>query len=858
MVYHNAPGKGSKTQYTYPAYIRHDVDMMQIWLKTHDDLDVSIVHIEARLVNLNNTTFNSGTFVLPTKLPRRELSSYHAVCDHLHKSYNFTEQALCISNIHQEAEAQPEADVFPHLETELIRSTINLAEDLPRLSPLPVLTKPEASSDLPLALEEPNQLPTIPTNHQSKSGNDPAADCKEDPNNSYFRSSSGVDWAVLDEEDESQEFGVRDRAVGPLIANMDAESSDDSLLMSPSTDKMCSGPSTPASIDCEEALMVCDTEDEEHSFAMDALNLEGLQGKPVQFARCAREWEFDGPPTTCIESLSLEMTGGNACTWNQYLFNSSVGINDEQFTAFDLDNLEANSDEDDETETEHDEQQPREDEIEIPAGKPSSTPNLRQYVPDDTTAEYQAAMVDFQTEFAPFSQKLKDSMKRVLEDGYDVKHAQGNVDWWHMYQASQRLVASGQLRRRVLEEMDRSLDWFWTVEKADGTKAIVHRGFREATPAVPEWPQPSYPDSERPVHHLNFAGQPVYCKSATPPAVSLWAALSPALEMRKDYNKSLFRTVVSSEAGRYLDPFYYSGPVVIPDLSGTALRDLVTGQVEKVYHDCGYWNQEQLDYDDDRPLSWSDVPFYFQAGTEGLNDPPAVCHAGFYSDEVPVVNDDGRVHVCRDHKRNSVGLPSKLRMVEDVDDSVDEVEQAQPAAGLEEEDLADLVPCPEMQIDSAILEIAEIVVDEWINDFGAGKKANSTGHEHVSNQDLAAFSIVLGNEIEIKPEADTTAEQRVPEKSGKNGEKEDEENDHGAESLAPNDNEQSPDPEDSSSHDEITTDTSIPSGGNSLAFQLLFGFGLGVAVAEYGLVRCLLYGSAVAYLGNQVYHAFRR
>ena len=116
------------------------------------------------------------------------------------------------------------------------------------------------------------------------------------------------------------------------------------------------------------------------------------------------------------------------------------------------------------------------------------------------------------------------------------------------------------------------------------------------------------------VHHFNFVNAPVMYKSATSPAVSMWAIKTAGL-IDKPHTITLdLKYVLASQAGKYIDPVSFDGPEEELDrlskLKGSAFRDAVTGRTCKVYHPAGSWMYDRYDPDDDVPLPLHHVDFW--------------------------------------------------------------------------------------------------------------------------------------------------------------------------------------------------------------------------------------------------------
>ena len=273
-------------------------------------------------------------------------------------------------------------------------------------------------------------------------------------------------------------------------------------------------------------------------------------------------------------------------------------------------------------------------------------PNLRQYIPADTTTAFEEIV----------AQLDPDNRDTIAGRQY----AQGVVDWQWMCEASEQLRASGQGYRPRFEEAHRPIDWFWTAMQEDDTKTTTDspRSEPRATTIAPQSQQ-----TLKPVHHINFSGEPVYERTYTAPAVSFWAAKSEGLVNRVHHNGSLLRSVISSNAGKMLDPFL--APDFAPQLKATKLKDWATGLVEVVYQTYGTWMSDKLEPGDDQRIADGPCSFF---GCGDVNHPPQPYVIGPCDGDV-VINDDGRTHLAKVSKRRAcVGLPSKLSQMEKIED----------------------------------------------------------------------------------------------------------------------------------------------------------------------------------------------
>ena len=107
-------------------------------------------------------------------------------------------------------------------------------------------------------------------------------------------------------------------------------------------------------------------------------------------------------------------------------------------------------------------------------------------------------------------------------------------------------------------------------------------------------------------HHLNFNYDAVYERNYTPAEVSFWAAST-------TINKTLVSCaehclvhqvkVVTSQAFKKVDPVIYTGTNIeaLRELTGSAMRNAATSDVEVAYEAVGTWNQDVLTLEDVEP-----------------------------------------------------------------------------------------------------------------------------------------------------------------------------------------------------------------------------------------------------------------
>lgn len=104
------------------------------------------------------------------------------------------------------------------------------------------------------------------------------------------------------------------------------------------------------------------------------------------------------------------------------------------------------------------------------------------------------------------------------------------------------------------------------------------------------------------IHHYSFIGDPVMCKTSTPPATSL-AIISGKPKLKEGYmlnQDDLHRHAMLYNAMHLVDPVVYRGRAdLLYDLKGTELENAVIGLVNKAYSGHGYWQEDHYnDYDD--------------------------------------------------------------------------------------------------------------------------------------------------------------------------------------------------------------------------------------------------------------------
>ena len=107
-------------------------------------------------------------------------------------------------------------------------------------------------------------------------------------------------------------------------------------------------------------------------------------------------------------------------------------------------------------------------------------------------------------------------------------------------------------------------------------------------------------------HHFSYLGQPVMCKTETPPATSL-AIICGKSKLKESFcptGSDLHQQAMLYNASHLLDPVVYHGDRnLVYDLKGSQLENAVVGQVYKAYSGNGCWKQDRYDGYDDIPVT---------------------------------------------------------------------------------------------------------------------------------------------------------------------------------------------------------------------------------------------------------------
>ena len=153
-------------------------------------------------------------------------------------------------------------------------------------------------------------------------------------------------------------------------------------------------------------------------------------------------------------------------------------------------------------------------------------------------------------------------------------------------------------------------------------------------------------------YHINFNGDIVSARSATSPAISLWA-------IGTTRYKQLFpnpshqpvvhlRRVLAAQAFKYVDPVQYLGSDDAPPnvniggticyLMGTQLQQAVIGDVDVMYRPYGIWQYDSYGYDNSVPSLAHDYDKYHSAGMDVYTHLQRPCYIYDWSNEHHITN----------------------------------------------------------------------------------------------------------------------------------------------------------------------------------------------------------------------------
>jgi hypothetical protein len=135
--------------------------------------------------------------------------------------------------------------------------------------------------------------------------------------------------------------------------------------------------------------------------------------------------------------------------------------------------------------------------------------------------------------------------------------ALATVEWYYLCGASQQFIAQGLWRRPVLEESDRSMTWLGNELHEMFPNRLDHFKFPELKTRDEKKKQ-----TDGPIDHFSFSGQPVTSEARTPSSISMWHAISPAIGSKSYRDIPLRQRVISAEAGKLLEPFDLDGEYI--------------------------------------------------------------------------------------------------------------------------------------------------------------------------------------------------------------------------------------------------------------------------------------------------------
>jgi len=127
---------------------------------------------------------------------------------------------------------------------------------------------------------------------------------------------------------------------------------------------------------------------------------------------------------------------------------------------------------------------------------------------------------------------------------------------------------------------------------------------------------------EQPLHHINFMGDYVPCKSDTAPALSLAILMMrPKCYLAaRAFDICPRNYVVVTNAWKFVDPVVFFGsPLALQHLSASDLRDEATGQTAKLYIEYGAWTQDRYSEEDDEPQVDCQFPSQYPQNCTVLN-----------------------------------------------------------------------------------------------------------------------------------------------------------------------------------------------------------------------------------------------
>ena len=223
-------------------------------------------------------------------------------------------------------------------------------------------------------------------------------------------------------------------------------------------------------------------------------------------------------------------------------------------------------------------------------------------------------------------------------------------------------------------------------------------------------------EGDRFPHHVNFNGDWVFERSETSPEISLFAISTTKWKHFSARNKPLrlvhLKSVLTAQAFKYVDPVQYMGTdAPIPfehhgePMSGSKLRNHVTGEVEVIYPWSGSWVQDSYTADDSVPRQAMDADrFHYSQNPEYIfQHRPYVVSDGDLEHDLCNINDD---HVSRSvyPKPSTPLLKSRSSLRNEVlADDIKVPEQTSPTANNVEHTEDGLTISPNMNVDEELL-----------------------------------------------------------------------------------------------------------------------------------------------------------
>ena len=235
---------------------------------------------------------------------------------------------------------------------------------------------------------------------------------------------------------------------------------------------------------------------------------------------------------------------------------------------------------------------------------PQQKPRLQQYIQGDFTAE---ASEDFA------------NLPKERWDAAGWAYAIGTIKYYYWHAAHKYCSDKGYYQHPRLEESERS--WNWSAESK------AKEAQRPSCPRISLTEQPPSPNLDEavvtnPYHHENYLMHPVVGKTSTSPETSLWLAHF-AYRRKAIFDPITRQGVLASQATKTVDPYQYIGPQeYLQKYTGTRLQNAILGYVNRIYTPRGSW--QLWEYEDEAvPVLPSDVEWFNNAeqGYEGMQLP---------------------------------------------------------------------------------------------------------------------------------------------------------------------------------------------------------------------------------------------